>query len=96
MRLGLNVNELVDYKFDYFICQSGKLCADGPAGLIEKRRQTVKRVSLDSPALYYMARDCETFGYYFYDSNIYLEGVEGEERGERDTMPNKPKVITFL
>lgn len=22
MRLGLNVNELVDYKFDYFICQS--------------------------------------------------------------------------
>lgn len=46
-------------------------CVLGPAGLIEKRRQTVKRVSLDSPALYYMARDCETFGYYFYDSNIY-------------------------
>lgn len=36
MRLGLNVNELVDYKFDYFICRSDFAGDCAPTNMMEE------------------------------------------------------------
>lgn len=72
MRLGLNVNELVDYKFDYFICQRDFAGDCVPTNMIEEetnwRRKTVKRVSQFAR----LFRFIELFFFYFFNSSFYF------------------------
>lgn len=72
MRLGLNVNELVDYKFDYFICQRDFAGDCAPTNMIEEetnwRRKTVKRVSQFAR----LFRFIELFFFYFFNSSFYF------------------------
>lgn len=108
MRLGLNVNELVDYKFDYFICQSDFAgdCALTDDGRGDKlKTEKVKRVS-QFARLY---RFIELVFYLFLirlfifhfdfvvllSTWLFYDFNISLERA-RGKMPYKPKVITFL